>query len=264
MATTFVLGQIASSFSTLGEYHKIGHDTPCGSFTIAVTCSHVHRGSTNYPVCFLDRQKVLRSLADHVHNQQRVLLNKKVTEIDHSSDRVTVHCADGTSYCGDVVVGADGIWSKVRQEMWRAREAANPGAISLEEKNGKIVQSVRSTFWSGCQHLILGNSTFCRIQVPFRNLILLDSAASRPVGYHPQERCIDAGHHGQRRPHLLVFVRQNAPNLQSEQYSTLHQVRGRCLSPAAPRLAHPPRRHRQVWRHMGKADHIVPSRLGGG
>ena len=80
---------------------------------------------------------MLGSLAKHIHNQQGILLNKKVTKIDHLADGVIVHCGDGTSYCGDMVVGADGIWSKVRQEMWRAGEAADPGAISPEDENGK-------------------------------------------------------------------------------------------------------------------------------
>lgn len=86
---------------------------------------------TNYPVCFLDRQKVLQILAEHLQDPHRVLLNKKVIKIDHFPERVVVHCTDGTSYAGDIVVGADGVASRVRREMWRA--AASD--ISLGEKS---------------------------------------------------------------------------------------------------------------------------------
>ena len=81
---------------------------------------------------------MLQALARRVREQHRILLNKKVTGADHSADGVTVRCADGTSYRGDILAGADGIWSKVRQEMWRVAEASDPGAISSKEKNGKL------------------------------------------------------------------------------------------------------------------------------
>ncbi|PYH97264.1 FAD/NAD(P)-binding domain-containing protein [Aspergillus ellipticus CBS 707.79] len=81
---------------------------------------------TTYPVCFLDRQKVLQVLADHVHDQRRILLNKKVARIEHFPHQVVVYCTDGSSYTGDLVAGADGVASRVRKEMWRIAEDAIP------------------------------------------------------------------------------------------------------------------------------------------
>lgn len=95
---------------------------------------------TNYPVCFLDRQKVLQVLANHVKDQRKIFLNKKVASIDHFSDKVIVHCTDGSSYTGDIVVGADGVASRVRQEMWRvAKEDISSGEKNCQAQSPRLV-----------------------------------------------------------------------------------------------------------------------------
>ena len=93
-------------------------------------------------MCFLDRQIVLRVLSEHIIDQTKLVLNKKISKVDHSRDGVTVHCEDGCSYEGDIIVGADGVFSKVRQEMWRAAGCLEPDEISVEEKNCRFRVSV--------------------------------------------------------------------------------------------------------------------------
>ena len=78
------------------------------------------------------------------------------------------------------------------------------------------------------------NGNVYEMRMCYRNLILLASAASRPIGCLLQERSVDAGHQGQRRLHPLVFVSQKASNLQGEQDFLVHRVRGEYVSPAAP------------------------------
>ncbi|PWY96454.1 monooxygenase [Aspergillus sclerotioniger CBS 115572] len=76
-----------------------------------------------YPVVFLDRQVLLQTLYKHLGpHQSLVHLNKKAVRVDHHPTHVSVHCTDGSLYEGDVVVGADGVHSKVRQELWRYLE----------------------------------------------------------------------------------------------------------------------------------------------
>ncbi|KAL3424914.1 FAD binding domain-containing protein [Phlyctema vagabunda] len=72
-----------------------------------------------YPVAFLDRQLVLRALADKIADPSKIKVGAKVLRVDHSEHVVIVHCKDGTSYAGDFVAGADGVHSTIRQEMWR-------------------------------------------------------------------------------------------------------------------------------------------------
>ncbi|KAF2101574.1 FAD binding domain protein [Rhizodiscina lignyota] len=93
-----------------------------------------------YNTCFLDRQWVLRILADHVQDKSKILLNKDVDRIEQSKDKATVFCKDGTSYDGDVVVGADGVYSKVRHEMWRQAEEAGEGKRVEKDKKAMFAE----------------------------------------------------------------------------------------------------------------------------
>ncbi|PYH98720.1 putative monooxygenase [Aspergillus ellipticus CBS 707.79] len=77
-----------------------------------------------YPVMFLDRQVVLQTLYNHLGSyRSQVHVNKKVVRVEHHSTHVLVHCLDGTAYEGDLVVGADGVHSKIRREMWHYMES---------------------------------------------------------------------------------------------------------------------------------------------
>lgn len=90
-------------------------------------------------MCFLDRRILLRILADHILDPSKIRLNKRLSRVDHSAEYVTAHCTDGSSYHGDIIAGADGVFSKVRQEMWRAADAMEPGEISKREKDCEYI-----------------------------------------------------------------------------------------------------------------------------
>ncbi|OJD30037.1 fad binding domain-containing protein [Diplodia corticola] len=86
-----------------------------------------------YPILFVDRQMVLRVLYDHLEDKSKVLLNKKVTKVALSAERVEATVADGSSYVGDILVGADGVHSFVRREMWRISDEVSPGPVPHSE-----------------------------------------------------------------------------------------------------------------------------------
>ncbi|RDH29022.1 FAD/NAD(P)-binding domain-containing protein [Aspergillus welwitschiae] len=72
-----------------------------------------------YPVIFVERQRVLQVLFEHLPDTKRVLLGKKVIDITASDDQAIVKCLDGTNYEADIIVGADGIHSITRRKMIR-------------------------------------------------------------------------------------------------------------------------------------------------
>lgn len=41
---------------------------------------------------------------------------------------------DGAVYTGDLIVGADGVHSSVRSEMWRLADVISPGLITEKER----------------------------------------------------------------------------------------------------------------------------------
>lgn len=85
---------------------------------------------------FLDRQAVLKVLYENIKDKSKVRTSQRVVELQHGVDKVTAKTSDGTSYEGDLVIGADGIHSVVRTEMWRIANEESPGYIPVDEPTG--------------------------------------------------------------------------------------------------------------------------------
>lgn len=82
-----------------------------------------------------ERMQFLRSLYSQLKDKSKIRLSKKVSSIQHNSDSVTVKCQDGAEFTGDIVIGADGIHSRVRKEMQRyAKETGPPGYMDEDEQ----------------------------------------------------------------------------------------------------------------------------------
>ncbi|KAH6871228.1 FAD-binding domain-containing protein [Thelonectria olida] len=88
-----------------------------------------------YPITFLDRQMVLQVLYNNIRDKTRVLTKKCVKRVNLTNDGVVVKTSDGSSYAGDILVGADGIHSSVRGEMWRIANQMSPGWIPSSERS---------------------------------------------------------------------------------------------------------------------------------
>ncbi|KAI2901664.1 hypothetical protein CBS63078_6544 [Aspergillus niger] len=79
------------------------------------------------PVAF-HRAHLVQTLYDLLPETAKAqyLLSKKVSHIESSDTGVRVTCADGTSFEGSMVLGADGVHSKTRQLMRGLALAADP------------------------------------------------------------------------------------------------------------------------------------------
>ncbi|KAJ4244000.1 hypothetical protein NW762_014613 [Fusarium torreyae] len=88
-----------------------------------------------YAITFLDRQMVLQLLYDNIQDKSKVLTNKRVSRVEMTQDEVTVKTEDGSSHKGDILVGADGIHSTIRREMWRIANRESPGWFPQDEHN---------------------------------------------------------------------------------------------------------------------------------
>ncbi|KAF9103060.1 hypothetical protein BGX29_003857 [Mortierella sp. GBA35] len=53
----------------------------------------------------------------------KILFGKRVVNISEDNDKVTIQTADDSTYVGDILVGADGAYSTVRQRMYQVLKA---------------------------------------------------------------------------------------------------------------------------------------------
>jgi 2-polyprenyl-6-methoxyphenol hydroxylase-like FAD-dependent oxidoreductase len=87
---------------------------------------------------FLDRQMVLQVLYDHLDDKSKVLTKKRFKKVDVKDGGVEVTTEDGFVCTGDILVGADGIHSRVRREMCRIANGVSEEGISTSEETGKF------------------------------------------------------------------------------------------------------------------------------
>jgi hypothetical protein len=59
-------------------------------------------------------------------------MNKKVKSIQQNVDGVMIRCVDNTNYHGDILVGADGAYSAVRQSLYKQMD--DQGLLPKEDK----------------------------------------------------------------------------------------------------------------------------------
>jgi 2-polyprenyl-6-methoxyphenol hydroxylase-like FAD-dependent oxidoreductase len=77
---------------------------------------------------------MLRVLYDTLSDSSRVLVDKAVVSVEREdSELMRVTTRDGSVYHGNLVVGADGVHSRVRAEMWRLANSKSPGAFPERE-----------------------------------------------------------------------------------------------------------------------------------
>ncbi|KAI1016880.1 hypothetical protein LB504_007119, partial [Fusarium proliferatum] len=83
-----------------------------------------------YPTIFIDRQMLMQVLYDKLESKASVHAGQKVVSVLELDNGVQVTTDGGKVFQGDILVGADGIYSTVRKEMWRI---ASPGSFPADE-----------------------------------------------------------------------------------------------------------------------------------
>ncbi|GKT62530.1 FAD binding domain protein [Colletotrichum tofieldiae] len=88
-----------------------------------------------YPSMFMERYELLCVLHQHLKEKDRIFVNKKVKRVESLEESALVYTADGSVFEGQVVVGADGVRSTIRQEMWRnADDNGDSAAIPARDR----------------------------------------------------------------------------------------------------------------------------------
>ena len=77
---------------------------------------------------------VIQTLYNNLKDKTRILTSKEIVCVTHIPGGVTVQAKDGSTYTGDILIGADGIHSTVRREMWRLADSVHPGYFKCSER----------------------------------------------------------------------------------------------------------------------------------
>lgn len=108
---------------------------------------HMHGNNLNLisekfdmPVVLFDRQQCVTHLYDNLPDQSVIRASARVERIEHTKTGVKVFLTDGTFEEGDLVIGADGVHSLVRQLMWDYAAANEPGAIPESDKKSLFTE----------------------------------------------------------------------------------------------------------------------------
>ncbi|KAJ5770436.1 uncharacterized protein N7511_002487 [Penicillium nucicola] len=91
--------------------------------------------SFGYRIRFLHRQQLIQTLFDNLSDKSKVLTSHAVERIEQSPDGVVVETTSGDVFTGSIVVGADGVQSRVAQEMQRFAEQKSLKLRSRPLKN---------------------------------------------------------------------------------------------------------------------------------
>jgi 2-polyprenyl-6-methoxyphenol hydroxylase-like FAD-dependent oxidoreductase len=83
---------------------------------------------------FFDRHWLLQALHDKLRHKERVLLNHRIARVELVEGGVKVSTIGGQNIHGSIIIGADGVHSTVRREMYRISEKLEPGYFPPDEE----------------------------------------------------------------------------------------------------------------------------------
>ena len=80
---------------------------------------------------------LLATLYDNLKNKDKVITGANVQTVNTLLGGVEVITLDCQVFKGDLLVGADGVYSSVRQEMWRLVDEINNESFPRKDWDGK-------------------------------------------------------------------------------------------------------------------------------
>ncbi|KAF1913791.1 hypothetical protein BDU57DRAFT_520810 [Ampelomyces quisqualis] len=141
------VARIFDQFGILESIHKsitpIQRETerwPDGSVSMRGKNLRVLSEKFDMPVILFDRQRCVTHLYDGLPDKSKVRTSARVDRIEHTETGVKVYLTDGTFEEGDIVIGADGVHSRVRQVMWDYAAEHEPDTIPDSDKQALFTE----------------------------------------------------------------------------------------------------------------------------
>ena len=76
-----------------------------------------------YKLSWMQRRELIQILYDHLQDKSKVHVFKELLIIEQLDRGVKVITKDGAIFVGDILVGADGVHSRTRKEMWELADS---------------------------------------------------------------------------------------------------------------------------------------------
>ncbi|KAF1841758.1 FAD/NAD(P)-binding domain-containing protein [Cucurbitaria berberidis CBS 394.84] len=92
------------------------------------------------PSILFDRQTLVTHLYENLQDKSRIHTSRRVDRIEHTESSVRVFLSDGSVEEGDMVIGADGVHSAVRQQMWGYASQDEPETIPESDKTAMFTE----------------------------------------------------------------------------------------------------------------------------
>ena len=89
-----------------------------------------------------DRVTLVETLYNKLpNNTNKIRVGCNIVSIEQNDDCVIVYLEDGSKEVGDIVIGADGVNSKVREIMWEHAKASAPKTITKDDRTSEQLQA---------------------------------------------------------------------------------------------------------------------------
>lgn len=79
---------------------------------------------------------LIQILYDKIQQKDKILTSERVVTVTNHPTHVTVSTKSGKTFTGTFIVGADGIHSAVRQQMWENAQKVDSTWIDPAEEDG--------------------------------------------------------------------------------------------------------------------------------
>ncbi|KAJ6157499.1 hypothetical protein N7470_005091 [Penicillium chermesinum] len=134
-----ILDQLGILEQVKSKAHPIYEDRIFGPDGKRLRAPHgingLYYGLSGYPLMYLDLQQLQLVLYHSIEDQSKIHVNSDVDRIEQLDGFVRVITKSGESFRGDIVVGADGVYSQVREEMWRIADKETGGSHCVPLRN---------------------------------------------------------------------------------------------------------------------------------
>ncbi|KAI1317163.1 hypothetical protein EDD11_008954 [Mortierella claussenii] len=97
------------------------------------------RKATGYDDYVLERSRLYELLRSKI-SPDNITMGKKVLQTVEKDDKIVIHCSDNTTYKGDILVGADGAYSGVRQSLYKRMD--EQGLLPKKDREDLAVANV--------------------------------------------------------------------------------------------------------------------------